>query len=206
MSPGKPVNVQVSFELEVRDKTGKLLKKVSGASRSFVSIFLQWLLTGLVSTPYTFKDRGGTDREVYTHIPAQSGVDVEFINMDVKGPADDVNYGILVGYGTTSPAPGDYDLESPAPNSELKAYETTLEECGVSGNETYATFKRVFENVSGADNTINELGLAAKYYRKVGTDERGPWYFLLIRDVLSTGQTVPAGATVTVRYTIKVTT
>jgi len=200
----RPVaNVQIGYEIEIRDKNGKVIKRISKPSKSFVSNFLQWLLTGLVSTPYTFKDRTGTDREVLTHISPQSGVDVEFINMDVKGPADDVNYGILVGYGTTSPAPSDYDLESPAPNSELKAYETTLEEYGVSGNETYATFKRVFENVSGADKTINELGLAAKYYRKVGTDERGPWYFLLIRDVLSTGQTVPAGATVTVRYKIK---
>jgi len=199
----KRVNVQVSFELEVRDKTGKLLKKVSGVSRSFVSNFLQWLLTGFISTPYSFKDRTGTDREVLTHISAQSGVDVEFTNMDVRGPADDVNYGILVGYGTTSPVPGDYDLETPAPNSELKAYETELQEWGVSGNETYATFRRVFENVSGVDKTISELGLAAKYYRKVGTDERGPWYFLLIRDVLATAQTVPAGATVTVRYKIK---
>ena len=196
-------NVQVSFEIEVRDRDGRIIKRISGASRSFVSSFLQWLLTGFVSTPYTFKDRTGTDREVLTHIPAQTGVDVEFVNMDVRGPADDVNYGILVGYGTTSPTPGDYNLESPAPNTELKHYETTLEVYEVSGNETRATFKRVFENVSGADKTINELGLAAKYYRKVGTDVRGPWYFLLIRDVLSTGQTVPAGATVTVRYRIK---
>lgn len=197
------VNVQVEYEIEVRDKAGRLLRRASGTAESFLSRFIEWLLTGFVSTPYSFKDRSNTDREVYTHIPATSGVDVEFINMDVKAPADNVDYGILVGYGTASPTPSDYDLASPAPNSELKAYETSLEEYGVSGNETYATFKRVFENVSGADKTINELGLAAKYYRKVGTDERGPWYFLLIRDVLSTGQTVPAGASVTVRYKVK---
>jgi len=135
---------------------------------------------------------------------------VQLDPMDVEAADGDSAYGIAVGSGTTSPTVSDHALESQishgVASGQLQYGACELEAYGTTDNTTYAKYKRVFTNGSGADVTVNEIGLIAKWYRKVGTAEEGPWYFLLIRDVLSSSVVVPDGASLTVRYTLKTTT
>ena len=208
------VNLDVLLELEVRDKQGRLLSSVKGRSRSLLWNFIAFLdgcFTGYaLNAGIALHEKGGTDVNITPFIPAQSGVDVEFHNMNVLAGEGDDSFGIVVGKGTASPTPDDYKLESQVPHGvstdQLYHYKTELEEAGTSGQDSYVKFKRLFENKSGGDISIQELGLYAKWYKKVGSDVEGPYVFLLIRDVLGSAQTIPAGATATVRYTIKVTT
>jgi hypothetical protein len=73
---------------------------------------------------------------------------------------------------------------------------STLEACDGTPPDTQFRVIRTFTNDYSSSLTVNEIGMAisANYYG---------YYFLIARDLAT--QAVPAGATLTVRYILKVT-
>jgi len=117
----------------------------------------------------------------------------------IAGAGDD-SFGIVVGTGTTPPAPDDHSLESKIPHGtsagQLDYGATGVSTVAVRDNSIFIYIDRTFTNLSGADIDISEVGLIT-YTAK---------WLLLARDVFSPPVTVADGAAVTIRYTIKVTT
>lgn len=202
-------NVEVRYEITVRDKSGKVIKRVRGRAKSFVRWFLQYI-HGMWGTPpqnyvsITFTD--GTSDDVPCGYISSS----DYLKYwTCKGEEAEDMKGIVVGTGTTAPSPGDTKLESQVPHGEgdnqLYHYAQDMGSMSVSGNEVSFTMSRNFENRGSVSIDIAEIGLYALFdYLKGGSE-----YFktaLMIRDVLPSVTTVPAGATLTVKYTIKTTT
>jgi len=206
----KKINFDLELELEIRDRNGKIIHKETRKAESFVQNFLNFLAGCLAKQDRSPWDVNNVAQLISPYISPASGVDVEMEIMNVLAGDGEDAYGIVVGSGTTSPGATDYNLESKithgVSSGQLQYGAVELEAFGLTDNTTYLQFKRVFTNGSGADVTVNEIGLIAKWYRKVGTDEQGPYYFLLIRDVLASSVIVPDGASLTVRYKLQTTT
>jgi len=118
----------------------------------------------------------------------------------VNGPAGNANYGPVVGTGTGAFSWDNYALTTLIAHGtgagQLSYGATTFNAPATSGNDRYYEVIRTFQNNSGGDITVNEIGLYAT---------NGTYYWCFARDVLGTGVTVPNGQTLTVTYKIKVT-
>jgi len=66
----------------------------------------------------------------------------------------------------------------------------------IDENTVRQLFERTFENKSGADITVKEIGLVVK------TNEDN-YLVMIIRDVLPTPKTVPAGGSLTIGIQLK---
>jgi hypothetical protein len=143
----------------------------------------------------TIKDTGGTDRTVQTYAGTPGAIAAE--GSDIRG--------IVVGSGATAVAISDYVLAAQIAHGvgagQLYHYAATFTAPAVSGTSCSWTTTRVFANQSGATITVYEIGIYV-----IGVDTGlAARYFLVIRDVLATPQSVPDGGSVTVVYTVKVT-
>lgn len=199
-SKGKHVKdhrVRVEYEIEVRDKHGNVIKKLKKKSESLLTNFLQILgrLFGNANQSFYARD-GVAYAPTYDHGDYAS----------ILAPEGNDDYGVLVGTGTTPVTASDYDLASPITHGtgagQLQHGAMSYEAPSVSGSVTTWRNSRTFTNGSGADITVNEIGLAILYY---GASPMTTFYVLIARDVLATPVTVPDGATLTVRYSFKVT-
>ena len=110
--------------------------------------------------------------------------------------AENDNRGIVVGTGSTEPTRNDYNLESKIPHGtglgQLYYYE-----CNVEFGNDYVQAYRAFENQSGEDITIREVGLIAQYY---DVDAAAYKYALIARSLFTL--TIPAGGSATLYYKI----
>ncbi len=120
--------------------------------------------------------------------------------MACNGPAGNTSYGPVVGSGT-----GAFDFDNYALGTliahgtgagQLQYGLTTFNAPQTSGNDRYFEIIRTFQNQSGGDITVNEIGLYGN---------SGGVYYCLAREVLGSSITVPNGQTLTVTYKIKVT-
>jgi hypothetical protein len=204
-------------ELELRDRSGKIICKKRFRSKSFVSNFLKILRTlcygYTAATSYTLyvssysagiKDHNGND--ALFQVVAENRTDPSYL-FNLNAPANDTNYGIRVGSGSTTPTADDYNLANPIANGtgsgQLLYGATSIETVVVeASSRTYFRIIRTFSNSSGATVTVREIGLSVKWSR-TGV---GYLYALLARDVLSSAVDVPDGATLTVRYILSTTT
>ena len=204
----KKPNVEVSLNVEVKDKYGKIIRKLERKSESLLNNFMEMLTSAMVLAPYSLKDVGGNDRTVSLFVPSTSETPVELTPMDVLAGDDIDSYGIQVGTGTTPVTSQDYALASKishgSASGQLDYGACSLETKAITNNTSYARYRRDFTNLSGATITVNEIGLVAKHKRVIGATTEGEWYFLIIRDVI-TAVDVPDGGTLTVRYEIRVT-
>ena len=111
---------------------------------------------------------------------------------------EDDSHGILVGTGTKTVEADDYALESKVPNgvgSGMMLYlSSDVENVEVVGNEARLVLKRSFINHSGADITINEVGLVVRQFCPEDN-------ILVIRDLIEP-ITVPNDYTLDVQYTL----
>jgi hypothetical protein len=107
-------------------------------------------------------------------------------------------WGIQVGTGTSSVGIEDYKLASKISHGtgsgQLQYGAVSVGNVAIVGTSAQFTIARTFTNNSGADITVNEVGLIWNY---------AGLYFLLDRSLLTF--TVPNGESRTVTYTIKVT-
>jgi len=192
--------IGAEIEIEVRDKNGKLIEHRKQESRSFVKQFIDMLYGLMYAYVLTLnvieiiKTDGTTQKYPYQ----QSLGDTM---MDVNAAANKDDYGIVVGTSDEAVEYDDYNLKSKIEHGtgtgQLVYGATTFETPWKDGTEYKFRISRSFTNNSGDTITVKEVGLIANFV--------DPSYnALLIRDVLASPTSIPDGATLTVRYIIKV--
>ena len=188
---------QLYYTIEVRDKNGKLLKRMRRKSRSLVR---QWIdfhywLAGIVDRTAT--DTGGISRTLDRDL----GFSICF--RLAGGEAQSV-LGIVIGTGTTAVTISDYALATQIAHGvgagQMYHYADFLGAPSVSGSECSFTITRVIGNQSGALITVKEIGV----YTSAQDTSPAARYFCVIRDVLAASVDVLDGGAITVVYTIKV--
>ena len=204
-------NLSLFYELEVRDKEGRIISSRREKSRSLLrnfALLVRTLLAGNIAGVIT-----GSNFDVKVSVTKRDGSTFSFPSLMYSGEAENApaameaaamerndNYGVIVGAGTAAVTKHDYDLASQYKDgieaNQLLHGKTTVED--VDGTEAESVWRviRTFTNESGATITVREIGLAVLCQGN---------YVLIARDVLSTPEDIPAAASLTVRYVFKVT-
>jgi hypothetical protein len=211
----KPKNLgmpKVYWEIEVKDKNGKLIEHKRSKSHSWLKQWIQ-ILKGEFATRHgtnvghgnvTINDETGTGVTYPCH--GSYSVTDYYMDQSTRGDAGDVSQGIIVGRGDTPNSLTTYALASKIAHgtgSEQLLYgaESVEDVSNPSGMDLQFRITRTFTNNSGASVTVKELGILVKKYDASKISRS----FLIVRDVLSSPSGIPDGATMTVRYIIKIT-
>jgi len=209
MSKEKELKLGLEYEVEVRDKNGKLISRHHSKSHSWLKQFIQMMMAewqyahqGGTPTAVSITDETGTGR----NMPPTYSTLYQNGAWAINAPANSSEYGVKVGGGDAPNTLSTYVLASPISHgtgSGQLVYGTHTIESVInpSGNDLTFRVTRVFTNNSGASVTVKEIGIATKRYDQGGTART----FLFVRDVLSSPSSVPDGATLTIRYTVKIT-
>jgi len=184
----------LSYTVEVRDKEGLVIQRISAPSRSYVEQWNQILNVQAAQADKTVKDTDGVS------IARAPGA-----NPRADAPIGYIGYGLRVGKGTTAVGIDDYALESPCGEGtgtdEFNHQAVTFTVPSVVGSTCSFTVKRIMINNSGATITgIREIGC----YMTMGVSGSSG-LALGFRDVLPSAVYVPHGGSITVTYTIKAT-
>ena len=192
---------EVWITLEVFDKDGKLIQKHrqrghSWTRNAYNCMFSQLAGKNVNDTVFEagkldYKDTGGTVRSA-----ARCGGsydDVDGTARGYRGPAGNDAQGILVGSGTDAESFEDYALQTKIANGtaagqlsyvESEAHSITYN----AGTKTFKnTLVRYFNNNSGGDISVNEVGLVG-YTHFCGWSN---WYVMPTRDKLASTVTIP---------------
>jgi hypothetical protein len=209
MSKEKALTLGLEYEVEVRDKNGKLISRHHGKSHSWLKQFIQMIMAewqyangGSNPTAVSITDETGNVRNMP---PMQNAI---FNNgaFAINAPAGSSEYGVKVGGGDAPNALSTYALTSPISHgtgSGQLVYGAHSIESVINPSGYDLTFRttRVFTNNSGATVTVKEIGITTKRMDQGGTART----FLFVRDVLPSPSSVPDGASLTIRYTVKIT-
>jgi len=219
---GSEVRVKVEYEVEVRDRHGRLIERREGESRSLLRNFIAALRAMMAGTPDPSAlqlhscgaedkaiDVDGNEKTIYGgYICSANNPKGMGWVMAVNAPDDDDSYGIVVGKSSLAVAPDNYNLDDKIPHGtdvgQLDYGPHMFEEKAVEGNVSYFRFSRTFTNLSGQSITVQEIGIIAWNYWRDNGGVRNDVKFLILRDVLDSPVSVPDGATLTVRYKFKV--
>jgi len=184
----------LSYSVEVRDKEGRVIQRISAPSHCFTE---QWNQIVNIHAKYT-----------NSMVRQTNGVEISTSEsgycLRVSAAIGVTNNGLRVGKGFTPVAIDDYALETPleegAGVDQFNHQVVTFTAPAVVGTTCSFTVKRIFVNNSGATITgIREIGA----YVQMGAT--GVNYALGFRDVLPGAVIVPDGGSITVTYTIPVT-
>lgn len=192
------INMDLTYEMEVRDANNNLISFQKKQSKSLLKNFLR-AIRGLMYGTCQYNgeslvDTGGVTRTYpYISVLAQE-------IFCVNAPVTNMLFGIQVGTGVTVVNRDQYTLTTKIVHGngsgQLMYGSSTLEACDGTPPDTQFRIIRTFTNDYAGAITVNEIGLA--FYHAYGT-----YYFLIARDLAT--QLVPIGATLTVRYILKVT-
>jgi hypothetical protein len=190
--------MDLTYEMEVRDKDGNLISFQRKQSKSLLKTFGQALRAVMYSTmnasTESIKDTTNTSR----NFPALSNIANSLFN--VNSPATNANYGILVGTGATAVNRDQYALTTKIAHGngsgQIMYKDSIVESCNGTPPATVWRVIRTFSNDFSTTITVNEIGLAI-YHQSI------PCYIMIARDLAT--QAVVAGATLTVRYIFTVT-
>jgi len=208
------------WELEVFDKDGRLIHAHRQRSHSWVRNAYNLMFgqlaakdlddAGLWGAGYiSMKDTGGSIRAGDGNgIYNPTNVSTDGTDWGYRGPAGNDDYGILVGSGTDAESFEDYKLQTQIAEGS-GAGQLNHAQSGPH-NLTYNagtkvlgnTLVRYFNNNSGGDVDINEVGLFCRAYYVGGGS---PAYYGLCRDKLASTVTVPDTGQLKVTYTIQLT-
>ena len=202
----------IMWEIEVKDKTGKLLKHYVTPARSWLKQFIQ-ILKGEFATRHnanvgggnvSITDESGTARSYPIHSSASYYTNLE--NLSTLGDVGDTSQGIIVGTSDTPNSLTTYALggkigHGTGSGQLLYGVETVEDVTNPSGYDLEFRITRTFTNNSGATITVKEVGLLVKKYDTTATSRS----WLIARDVLPSPVDVPDGATLTIRYVVKIT-
>jgi hypothetical protein len=208
----KKTSPQIVWELEVKDRNGKLLIQRKALAKSWLKQFIA-MLKGEFATRHgtatghgniSVVDETGTAR-TYPHHQDVS-VKSMYLNLSTLGDAGDASQGIIVGTSDTSNTLITYALGGKITNGTgsgqlVYGAESVEDVTNPSGNDLQFRITRTFTNNSGSTITVKEVGLLIKKYDS-GAIARS---FLAARDVLPSAVDVPDGATLTIRYVVKIT-
>jgi hypothetical protein len=173
------------IEWELIDPKGRIVKRGKQPIKSWVKQWIQVLYAEFSNANTTFLDTSGISRTInaaYFRADAGAGV---------------TTHGIVVGSSDTPVTRDDYKLGSQIAHGSGTGqlmYGAMSIDPPVAYSTGYLTrLMRVFTNNSGGDVTVKEVGVVILYSGNL-------YYFLIIRDVLSTPVTIPNGYSWTVRY------
>lgn len=190
---------RLEYEITVRDESGKVIRKIRSAARSFVTNFMMIIYSVLTGYEIYVTNTEGSDVTIpYGFTDVDNFLDG---SAATAGEGDD-SYGIVVGSGTKSVTSADYNLESKISHGDgdgmLHYYETNVG--GVYDTEMEVT--RDFKNNGSTDVTISEVGLIVRFvYKKGGSP--GEDMVMIARDLIDPPVTVPPGGVATVKYTLR---
>ena len=192
--------IKIFYEVEVKDKQGKLLTKQKGVSKSLLANFMHWFRAKVCNlSDETVVDTGGATRTIL-----YGGSDFSYAFGRIDSSDDNDDDGIMVGSGTVAVSPDDYQLASKIPHGTTTGHldygPHTVEAVTVSDNVSSFRISRTFTNLSGASISVQELGIAMYAFDV----DKNVIHFLILRDVLASPISIPDGATLTVRYTFQV--
>jgi hypothetical protein len=208
----KETSPLILWEIEVKDKTGKLLKHYKTPAKSWLRPFIT-ILKGEFATRHgtttgnanvSVVDETGTARTYPNHYT--NSYYSEYLNLSTLGDTGDVTQGIIVGTSDTPNTLTTYALGGKIAHGTgsgqlLYGAETVEDVTNPSGNDLQFRLTRAFTNNSGATITVKEVGLLVKKLDSTG----GARSWLVARDVLPSPVDVPDGATLTIRYVVKIT-
>jgi hypothetical protein len=218
---GKTANLELLIECEVKDKNGRILSVHRQQAKSLLKNFAKMLRTMAVA-PITFNssqttsltDTSGTSRTYcgacITPPPsATTSYALGTSPLSVNAGAGVDSYGIQVGTGASAVTRDDYQLGGKIvhgnASGQLSYGAMTVEDTDGTPPDTTFRVIRTFTNNTSSPITVYEIGLVIANAYNIGGTTIYTYYFLIARDVLTAPQSIPAGATLTVRYIFKVT-
>jgi len=206
----QPGELNVTIEMIVRDKEGKVTERREQQSKSFLKQFLDLLiLQGSqvpVLHPMKITDTSGNDVEVYASSKTFAA-DAPDSDTLVEGTNYGDVYGIQVGTDDTAPIITDNALGAKVARDDGGHGAGTMHYGGMTfgaptsdGTTSHFTITRDLVNQTAGAITVEEIGLVmlAIMWNTDGADLIR-YYFLVIRDVTG-GINVPAGQTLTINY------
>jgi len=198
----QPKGLKLRIITKIIDPEGRVVKEQRFETKSFLKNWSEWVRGLWNDALVSMVDTGGVSRTLWPVYFAASEYTLDFRS---NADAEDDRFGILVGTGTKVPEPQDYNLEAIIPHGtatgQLSYGATSVGAVAVAEYESAFRVERTYTNYSGADITVSEVGLANLWY-----GERGgvyyTWFFLLIRDLLPTPDTIPPNYSYLVAYEI----
>jgi hypothetical protein len=196
------------IELEVKDREGRLLRRKKIRAQSWVGNMvgmLSCIFSGITApSSGAYFHITGTRADLLNTNGSARGImlgapDNTYIGVAAGAGVD--SFGILVGTSSTPVVIGQYNLGAKISHGTglgQLSYGAVTVEAMTKDTTWYFRVIRTFTNNSGAGITVYEVGLFIQLPLDQYTVDR----YMLARDVISGGVVVPAGASLTVRYTI----
>ncbi|RKX68017.1 MAG: hypothetical protein DRP41_00285 [Thermodesulfobacteriota bacterium] len=185
--------MELWIEALVKDKKGKVLKRIKRKAHSFVGNFIRCLAVQFASGREAITDVGGNAVNPYAHS----------ISLKAGAASGNDNFGVQAGTGTNAVSINDNALQSKIAHGtgsgQLQYGGVTFGATACDASKCECTITRDFANGSGGDITVNELGLVLQMH------DGGNKNILVARDVVSGGIAVANGQTLTVNYKIRAT-
>ena len=190
-------NVSGEIEVIVLDKDGREIHREKKPMDSF-TYNVMTLLAIFDSDGWAVNDINGNA----VMLEFKKGVDDYLYDASVLAPAGEDKYGILVGSSDKAFDVLDLNLGAKIPHGTGSGQLSYGETSEVAYGADYKTWQRAFDNLSGADIVVKEIGMFAKVVREEAGVPKD-YYIMLARDVITT-TTVPNGGRLIVKYTFKI--
>jgi hypothetical protein len=198
------------YEVELRDRDGKIVKRLKRKSNSWLRGFIS-VLRVMMNQKYNVTlnrdnitaEDGSTANPPPAYVPSDRPCTIMY---PCCGAGDtDTSHGIIVGNSDTPNTINTYALGGKishgSGSGQLLYGAMTVESVSnPSGNVLQFRLIRAFTNNSGSDVTVKEFGLLCRI-----STYNGDKSILLARDVLSSPITIPDGYSLTLRYIVKIT-
>jgi len=184
--------MEIEYLVEVTDKDGKVLQRISAPARSFVRQWYDLMSAMADNVAKTITDTDGVARAGTPH--AQSWFALAWPGVTL--------YGHRIGKGTTAVTISDYALEAPLEEGVgLDQFEHQASTYGkpavVASSCSFWLRRSMINNTGNTISAIREIGIYTRF--------AASYYMLGVRDVLPGAVAVPDGGAITVTYTIGVT-
>ena len=186
------IAVRTYVRAVVRDRSGKVIEDTGWRrTNTLTKNFFAFLRAAAASKNTPVVRRDGTTGTIQNPKAAAE----YFMRLHDSAGYDEI--GLQVGTGTTEPTRDDYKLESQIRHG-TGAGQLSYGASEVYYGPDYLEVRRSFNNQSGADITINEVGLMAFYY---DVDAASGYWALIARSLFTI--TIPDGGSATLYYRIQ---
>jgi len=197
--------------VEVKDDKENTVSKKEFPANSFLLNFMRMLYAVFTAGSITAKDTNGNSvsmklvrvqkTQTYTIEYKTLSKSFEQAGFHAWAIKEDDSHGILIGSGTGTVTPDDYQMSNQIPNGlesgKMLYLESSVGDLVVVGNSAHIELKRSFLNYSGSTITLTEIGLAVRQFSPETN-------ILVIRDQIEPTD-VPNNYGVDVSYVIEVT-
>ncbi len=195
----QPGEMAATIEWFVTDQNGIVTQhQPPKKSESYVQQFIQCLYAMAIGQPLTqpilLVDTAGVTY----------GARAQYSLLTATGLINIATRSIVVGSGNTAPTITDFQLQTQIAHGvgagQLQYSATTFAAPAADATTAQFTITRNFANGSGGAVVVNEIGLYV--LGKVSGAGAGPTdrFFMIIRDVIGGGISIPNGQTLTVNY------